>query len=63
MSDFINCLKEEVNARESCDFIKDKTDYEHLRNTIHSLLVVQKHSRKTVYFVENCITLISVKML
>ena len=49
ISDFINCIKEEVDARENCGFIKDKNDYEHLRNTTHSLLGVQKHSRK------NCI--------
>ena len=63
MSDFINCIKEEVDALENCGFIKDKNDYEILRNTTHSLLGVQKHSKKTVHFVENYITLISVKML
>ena len=49
ISDFINCIKEKVDAGENCGFIKDKNDYEHLRNTTHSLLGVQKHSRK------NCI--------
>ena len=49
ISDFINCIKEEVDARENCGFIRDKNDYEHLRNTTHSLLGVQKYSRK------NCI--------
>ena len=39
-------MKEEVHTRENCDFIKDKNDYEHLSNTTHSLLGVQKHSRK-----------------
>ena len=42
MSDFINCIKEDVDARENCDFMKDKNDYEHLRNTTYSLLGVQK---------------------
>ena len=63
ISDFINCIKEEVDAHENCDFIKDKNDYEHLTNTTHSLLAVQKMRQKTVYFVENYITVISVKML
>ena len=49
ISDFINCIKEEVDAGENCGFIKDKNDYEHLRNTTHLLLGVQNHSRK------NCI--------
>ena len=49
ISDFINCIKEEVDAVENCGFIKDKNDYEHLRNTTHLLLGVQNHSRK------NCI--------
>ena len=26
MSDFINCIKEEVDARKNCGFIKDKSD-------------------------------------
>ena len=39
ISDFINCIKEEVDAREYCDFIKGKNDYEHLTNTTNSLLV------------------------
>ena len=46
ISDFINCIKEEVHARENCDFVEEKNDYKHLENTTHSLLVVQKHSRK-----------------
>ena len=50
ISDFINCIKEEVDALENCGFIKDKNDYEHLRNTTHSLLGVQKHSRKNCVF-------------
>ena len=50
ISDVINCLKGEVDARENCGFIKDKNDYEHLRNTTHSLLEVQKHSRKNCVF-------------
>ena len=50
ISDFINCIKEEVDARENCDFMKDKNDYEHLRNTTHSLLGIQKHSRKNCVF-------------
>ena len=49
ISDFINCIKEKVDAGENCGFIKDKNDYEHLRNTTHLLLGVQNHSRK------NCI--------
>ena len=39
ISDFINCIKEEIDARENCDFMKGKNDYEHLRNTTHLLLV------------------------
>ena len=35
ISDFINCIKEQVDAREHYDFIKDENDYEHLRNTTH----------------------------
>ena len=50
ISDFINCIKEEVHARENCDFIEEKNDYKHLENTTHSLLVVQKHSRKNSVF-------------
>ena len=50
ISDFINCIKEEVDARENFGFIKDKNDFEHLRNTAHSLLGVQKHSRKNCVF-------------
>ena len=50
ISDFINCIKEEVDARENCGFIKDKIDYEHLRNTTHSLLGVEKHWRKNCVF-------------
>ena len=50
ISDFINCIKEEVDARENCGLIKDKNDYEHLRNTTHSLLGVQKYSRKNCVF-------------
>ena len=46
ISDFMTCIKKEVHARENCDFIKDKNDYEHLSNTTHSLLGVQKHLRK-----------------
>ena len=50
ISDFINCIKEEVHARENCDFIEEKNDYKHLENTTHSSLVVQKHSRKNCVF-------------
>ena len=50
ISDFINCIKEEVDAHENCDFIKDKSDYEHLINTTHSLLAVQKHATKNCIF-------------
>ena len=50
ISDFINCIKEEVDARENCDVMKDKNKYEHLRNTTHSLLGVQKLSRKNCVF-------------
>ena len=50
ISDFINCIKEEVDARENCDFMKDKNDYKHLRNSTHSLLGIQKHSRKNCVF-------------
>ena len=55
VSDFINSIKEEVDARENCDFIKDKTDYKHLRNMTHSLFGVQKYSRK------NCVIDISIR--
>ena len=61
ISDFINCIKEEVDAREYCDFIKGKNDYEHLTNTTNSLLGVQKHSRIIVYFVKNYTMVISAK--
>ena len=30
--------------------MKDKNGYEHLRNTTHSLLGIQKHSRKNCLF-------------
>ena len=41
-----------MDARENCGFIKDKSDYENLRNTTHSLSGVQKHSRKKCVFCE-----------
>ena len=61
ISDFINCIKEEVDAREYCDLKKKKNDYEHLTNTTNSLLGVQKHSRIIVYFVTNYTMVISAK--
>ena len=46
VTDFINCIKKEVGPCENCDFIKDKNNYKHSRNTNHSLLIVQKYPRK-----------------
>lgn len=56
ITDFMNCIKKEVDAGENCNFIEDKNDYKHLRNTIHLLLGVQKHSRKNciLWKVSNC---------
>ena len=68
ISDFINCIKEEDDARESCDFIEDKDDYELLRNATHSLLGIQKHSRKNclfsgkLHYSDKCQSVIDVSM-
>ena len=32
MTDFINCIKEEVNACENCDLFQNKNDYQQLRS-------------------------------
>ena len=50
ISDFMNWIKKEVDARENCNFIKNKNDYENLRNTTHSLLGVHKYLRKNWVF-------------
>ena len=42
--ELVECIKEEVDARENCKFSNEKLDEEYCRKTTHSLVGIQKLS-------------------
>ena len=48
--ELVECIKEEVDARENCEFSNEKLDEEYCRKTTHSLVVIQKPSRRNCVF-------------
>ena len=42
--ELVECIKEEVDARENCEFSNEKLDEEYCRKTTHSLVGIQKLS-------------------
>ena len=42
--ELVECIKEEVDARENCKFSNEKLDQEYCRKTTHSLVGIQKLS-------------------
>ena len=48
--ELVECIKEEVDARENCKFLNEKLDEEYCRKTTHSLFGIQKHSRRNCVF-------------
>ena len=48
--ELVECIKEEVDARENCEFSNEKLDGEYCRKTTHSLVGIQKPSRRNCVF-------------
>ena len=48
--ELVECIKEEVDARENCKFSNEKLDEEYCRKTTHSLVGIQKPSRRNCVF-------------
>ena len=48
--ELVECIMEEVDARENCKFLNEKLDEEYCRKTTHSLFGIQKHSRRNCVF-------------
>ena len=48
--ELVECIKEEVDARENCKFSNEKLDEEYCRKTTHSLVGIQKPSRGNCVF-------------
>ena len=48
--ELVECIKEEVDARENYKFSNEKLDEEYCRKTTHSLVVIQKPSRRNFVF-------------
>ena len=61
--ELVEFIKEEVDAQENCEFSDEKLDGECFRKTTHSLVGIQKPSRRIACFVEKVITAINVKIL
>ena len=61
--ELVECMKEEVDARENCKFSNEKLDEEYCRKTTHSLVGFQIPSRKNCVFCGKVITVINVKIL
>ena len=50
--ELVKCIKEEVDARENCKFSNEKLDGEYCRKTTHSLVGIQKPSRRNCVFLQ-----------
>ena len=48
--ELVECIKEEVNARENCEFSNEKLNEEYCRKNTHSLVGIQKPSRRNCVF-------------
>ena len=48
--ELVECIKEEVDTRENCEFSNEKLNGEYFRKTIHSLVGTQKPSRRNCVF-------------
>ena len=48
--ELVECIKEEVNARENCELSNEKLNEEYCRKNTHSLVGIQKPSRRNCVF-------------
>ena len=48
--ELVECIKEEVDARENCKFSNEKFDEEYCRKTAHLFVGIQKPSRRNCVF-------------